>query len=105
LDHGTAVTATHLLVAVGRKPPATDLALGAVGVDVDDRGYIRTDNHLATSARGIYAAGDVTGRMQLTHAAHAMAASRRATHSAIGQRHTVRAAFRGSRSPTPRWPG
>jgi pyruvate/2-oxoglutarate dehydrogenase complex dihydrolipoamide dehydrogenase (E3) component len=49
LDHGTAVTATHLLVAVGRKPPATDLALGAVGVDVDDRGYIRTDNHLATA--------------------------------------------------------
>lgn len=83
LGDGTAVTATHLLVAVGRKPPATDLALGTAGVDVDDRGYIRTDKHLATSARGIYAAGDITGRLQLTHAAHAM--GRLAASNALGR--------------------
>jgi len=83
LDDGTEVTATHLLIAVGRKPPATDLALGAAGVDVDDRGYIRTDKHLATTARGIYAAGDITGRMQFTHAAHAM--GRLAAGNALGR--------------------
>lgn len=37
LNDGTAVAATHILIAVGRKPPATDLALNATGVDVDDK--------------------------------------------------------------------
>jgi len=72
LDDGTSVAATHILIAAGRRPPAVDLGLAAAGVDVDHRGYIRTDKYLAATARGIYAAGDVTGRLQLTHAAHAM---------------------------------
>jgi pyruvate/2-oxoglutarate dehydrogenase complex dihydrolipoamide dehydrogenase (E3) component len=83
LDDGTTVAATHLLVAVGRKPSPTDVALDAAEVEVDDRGYIRTDKHLATTARGIYAAGDITGRMQLTHAAHAM--GRLAAGNALGR--------------------
>ena len=83
LDDGTAVTATHVLVAVGRTPPAADLALGAAGVETDDRDYVTTDRHLATTARGIYAAGDVTGRMQLTHAAYQM--GRLAAGNALGR--------------------
>ncbi len=82
MDDGTTLAATHILVAVGRKPSASDLALEAAGVEVDDRGYIRTDRHLGTAARGIYAAGDITGRMQLTHAAHAM--GRLAASNALG---------------------
>lgn len=45
LDDGAKVRATHVLIAVGRRPPATDLGLDAAGVEVDDRGYIATDRH------------------------------------------------------------
>jgi pyruvate/2-oxoglutarate dehydrogenase complex dihydrolipoamide dehydrogenase (E3) component len=83
LDDGTTVSATHILIAVGRRPPATGLALEAAGVEVDSRGYITTNEHLATTARGVYAAGDITGRMQLTHAAHAM--GRLAAANALGR--------------------
>ncbi|WP_020388699.1 dihydrolipoyl dehydrogenase family protein [Kribbella catacumbae] len=87
LDDGTSLAATHILIAAGRRPPAVDLGLGAAGVDVDHRGYIRTDQHLATTARGIYAAGDVTGRLQLTHAAHAM--GRLAAANALSRRPNI----------------
>lgn len=83
LDDGTTVSATHLLIAVGRRPPSTALGLDAAGVEVDDRGYVRTDERLATTARGVYAAGDVTGRMQLTHAAYVM--GRLAVGNALGR--------------------
>lgn len=83
LDDGTTVTATHILVAIGRRPPAADLAVGAAGVETDPRGYVQTDKHLATTARGIYAAGDVTGRTQLTHAAYQM--GRIAVGNALGR--------------------
>ncbi|MDE0804846.1 MAG: FAD-dependent oxidoreductase, partial [Acidimicrobiales bacterium] len=47
------------------------LDLDRAGVRVDDKGFIVTDDHLATSAPGIYAVGDVNGRFPFTHAAHA----------------------------------
>jgi pyruvate/2-oxoglutarate dehydrogenase complex dihydrolipoamide dehydrogenase (E3) component len=72
LASGEEVTADRLLVAVGRRPVTGDLGVEAAGVHVDQRGCIVTDRHLATTARGIYAAGDVTGRMPFTHAAFAM---------------------------------
>lgn len=84
LDDGSSVAAGHILVAVGRRPPMTDVDLDAAGVEVDGRGYIQTDKHLATSARGVYAVGDITGRLQLTHAAHAM--GRLAAGNALGRR-------------------
>jgi pyruvate/2-oxoglutarate dehydrogenase complex dihydrolipoamide dehydrogenase (E3) component len=72
LVSGEEVTADRLLVAAGRRPVTGDLGVEAAGVHVDQRGCIVTDRHLATTARGIYAAGDVTGRMPFTHAAFAM---------------------------------
>ena len=72
LGDGTEVRAAGLLVAVGRRPVTADLDLPAAGIAVDDRGHIRTDEHLATTTRGVYAAGDVTGRMPFTHAAFEM---------------------------------
>ncbi len=72
LVSGGEVTADRLLVAAGRRPVTGDLGVEAAGVHVDQRGCIVTDRHLATTARGIYAAGDVTGRMPFTHAAFAM---------------------------------
>lgn len=71
-DHGATVTAEHLLVATGRSPAVADLGLAEIGVALDDRGYVRTDAALRTTVEGIYAAGDVTGRLPFTHAADAM---------------------------------
>ena len=65
--------AEQLLVAVGRSPVTRGLGLEAAGVETDERGFIRTTNTLATTARGVWSIGDVTGRMQFTHAAARMA--------------------------------
>jgi pyruvate/2-oxoglutarate dehydrogenase complex dihydrolipoamide dehydrogenase (E3) component len=72
LASGEEMTADRLLVAIGRRPVTRGLDVEAAGVRLDQRGCIVTDRHLATTARGIYAAGDVTGRMPFTHAAFAM---------------------------------
>jgi pyruvate/2-oxoglutarate dehydrogenase complex dihydrolipoamide dehydrogenase (E3) component len=74
----TDVTDPHLsgvesvLVAVGRTPNVDGLGLDRVGVTVDTRG-IKVDDRLRTTNPRIYAAGDVCGRLQFTHAAEAMA--------------------------------
>jgi len=72
LPGGEELTADRLLVATGRGPVTGRLGLQAAGIRQDERGCILTDRHLATTAAGIYAAGDVTGRMPFTHAAFAM---------------------------------
>jgi pyruvate/2-oxoglutarate dehydrogenase complex dihydrolipoamide dehydrogenase (E3) component len=70
---GTTVLADHLLVATGRVPTTDGLGLADAGVEIDERGFIATDESLATTAPGIWAIGDVTGRMPFTHAAGRMA--------------------------------
>ncbi len=70
-DTGDAVEASAVLVAIGRRPVTDGLELANAGVRVDGTGHIETDDHMATSAPGIYAVGDVTGRFPFTHAAHA----------------------------------
>lgn len=65
----------HVIWAIGREPLTAGLDLAAAGVEIDQRGYIRTDRWQATSADGIFALGDVTGRAQLTPVA--IAAGRR----------------------------
>jgi pyruvate/2-oxoglutarate dehydrogenase complex dihydrolipoamide dehydrogenase (E3) component len=72
LDDASQLTADALLVAVGRSPATSGLELPAAGIDTDAKGFVRTDDHLATSADGVYAAGDVAGRLQFTHAADEM---------------------------------
>ena len=58
---------SHLLVALGRTPNADDLGCEAAGIERDRRGFIVVDDGYATSARGVYAVGDVTGGPQFTH--------------------------------------
>ncbi|HEU4913251.1 MAG TPA: FAD-dependent oxidoreductase [Actinomycetes bacterium] len=72
LDDGTAVDAEQLLVTVGRRPVTDGLDVEAAGVRLDDRGFIPVDDRLATNVPGVYAVGDVTGRLQFTHAADEM---------------------------------
>lgn len=84
LASGEEVTADRLLVVTGRRPVTGDLGVEAAGIRLDQQGCIVTDRHLATTARGIYAAGDVTGRMPFTHAAFAM--GRLAARNALRRR-------------------
>ncbi len=84
LASGEEAAADRLLVATGRQPVTGHLHLENAGVRLDERGCIVTGRHLATTAPGIYAAGDVTGRMPFTHAAHAM--GRLAARNALRRR-------------------
>jgi pyruvate/2-oxoglutarate dehydrogenase complex dihydrolipoamide dehydrogenase (E3) component len=69
---GSSLCAEVLLVAVGRRPATAGLNAEAGGVELDQRGFVRSDRFLATSATGVYAVGDVTGRLPFTHAADEM---------------------------------
>ncbi|MGH7659063.1 MAG: FAD-dependent oxidoreductase, partial [Gemmatimonadales bacterium] len=62
------VRGTHLLVATGRRPNTDDLGCEAGGMELDDKGFIRVDDHYRTSAGEVYAVGDITGGPQFTHA-------------------------------------
>ncbi len=53
--------ADRLMLAVGTAPATEGLGLAAAGVQLDDGGFIWTDEEMRTSRRGIWAAGDVTG--------------------------------------------
>ncbi|GGC51834.1 mercuric reductase [Siccirubricoccus deserti] len=71
LRHGPgAVEATHLLVAVGRRPNTDDLGLDRAGVALDRRGYVTVDDALRTNVPGIWALGDCNGRGAFTHTAY-----------------------------------
>jgi mercuric reductase len=54
-----------LLVAVGTAPASAGIGLEKVGVELDDKGFIRVDGQMRTSAPGIWAAGDVVGGMMI----------------------------------------
>ncbi len=69
LDDGRTVDGSHCLLALGSIPSTEDLELEAVGVDLDDHGFIKVDRVSRTSARGIYAAGDCTGVFMLASVA------------------------------------
>jgi dihydrolipoamide dehydrogenase len=58
-----------VLVAVGMKPRSRDLGLEALGVQIDPRGFVRTDDRCQTNVPGIYAIGDVSGPPMLAHKA------------------------------------
>jgi pyruvate/2-oxoglutarate dehydrogenase complex dihydrolipoamide dehydrogenase (E3) component len=64
------VAASHLLLAVGRRPNTDGLGLEAAGVAVDARGFIVVDDELRTSADGVWALGDVNGRGAFTHTSY-----------------------------------
>ncbi|KAJ1973635.1 Glutathione reductase, partial [Dimargaris xerosporica] len=55
-----------VLWAVGRAPTTADLNLGAAGIELDSKGYIKVDEYQATSVSGIFALGDVCGLKELT---------------------------------------
>jgi pyruvate/2-oxoglutarate dehydrogenase complex dihydrolipoamide dehydrogenase (E3) component len=58
---------SHLLLATGRKPNTGALKPAAGGVETDERGFIKANDRLETSAPGVYAIGDVKGGPAFTH--------------------------------------
>lgn len=68
-----ALEAQVTLVAIGFKPNTPDLELNNAGVEVDKRGYVVIDASMRTTAAGVWAIGDVTGKLLLAHVASAMA--------------------------------
>ena len=61
------VEGSHLLVATGRTPNTEALNLPAAGVEVTEKGIIKVNPRLETSAEGIYALGEVAGSPAFTH--------------------------------------
>ncbi len=64
-------TAERALIAIGRTPNVDRLDLENIGINVGLRGEIPVDNFMRTSIPTVYAAGDVTGKLMLAHAASA----------------------------------
>jgi len=82
LSDGTTVEGSHCLMAVGSLPNTEDLGLDDCGVELDAGGYVQVDRVSRTTARGVYAAGDVTGVLML--ASVAAMQGRIAMHHALG---------------------
>lgn len=67
LHDGEKVEGESLLIATGRKPNTASLKPSKGNIKLDKNGHIRVDQHLKTTADGVYAIGDVTGQPAFTH--------------------------------------
>ncbi|HAU1152310.1 TPA: mercuric reductase [Legionella pneumophila] len=61
------IRGTAILIAVGRRANTAGLHLDKTGVELDERGFIKVNEYLETTAAGIWALGDVKGGAQFTH--------------------------------------
>jgi pyruvate/2-oxoglutarate dehydrogenase complex dihydrolipoamide dehydrogenase (E3) component len=59
---------THLLIATGRVANTAGIGLDSAGVALDARGFVQVDEHLRTTAPGVWAIGECAGTPQFTHA-------------------------------------
>ncbi len=67
------IEADMLLVAIGRRPVTDGLNVEAAGIQMNEHGYIEVDELSRTNVPNVYCIGDVSGRMQLAHAATSQA--------------------------------
>lgn len=68
-DGEKAILAEQALVAIGFKPNTAGIGLEEAGVKVNPRGYVEVDERMATTVPGIWAIGDITGKLLLAHVA------------------------------------
>ncbi|HEX7542183.1 MAG TPA: dihydrolipoyl dehydrogenase [Anaerolineales bacterium] len=64
--------AEQALVAIGFRPNSKGLGLEEAGVKISGRGFVEIDEKMATNVPGIWAIGDVTGKLMLAHVGSAM---------------------------------
>ncbi|HOK66730.1 MAG TPA: dihydrolipoyl dehydrogenase [Anaerohalosphaeraceae bacterium] len=82
LSNGQTVEADKVLIATGRRPNTPSLGLETVGLQTD-RGFIRVNERMETSAKGIFCIGDANGLCLLAHAASAQGIT--AAENAVGR--------------------
>ncbi len=68
----TIIEADQTLVAIGFRPNSKGLGLEEVGVKISERGFIEINEKMQTNIPGIWAIGDVTGKLMLAHVGSAM---------------------------------
>jgi dihydrolipoamide dehydrogenase len=61
------VQAEKVLIGAGRALNVEDIGLEAIGVELDDRGFVKVDGNLQTTISGVYAIGDIAGPPTLAH--------------------------------------
>ncbi len=61
------ISGSHLLVATGRTPNTKDLDLDKAGIKTNDRGFVVVNDRLETTAKDVWALGDVNGGPAFTH--------------------------------------
>jgi dihydrolipoamide dehydrogenase len=67
------IEAEQALMAIGFRPNTKELGLEKIGVKMDQRGFIEINDVMETNVPGVYAIGDVTGKLLLAHTASAQA--------------------------------
>jgi dihydrolipoamide dehydrogenase len=65
------VEVERMLVSVGRRPRTVGVGLEEAGVEVDEKGFVRVNEFMQTTAEGVYAIGDIVPTAQLAHLASA----------------------------------
>jgi pyruvate/2-oxoglutarate dehydrogenase complex dihydrolipoamide dehydrogenase (E3) component len=65
-----AIEGTHLLVAGGRTPNTDGIGLEKAGVATDERGHVKVNERLQTTAQDVWAVGDCAGSPYFTHIGH-----------------------------------
>ena len=65
----TNIEGSDILAAAGRVPNTSGIGLELAGIGLDDRGYIRVNERLETSAPDVWAVGECAGSPQFTHVA------------------------------------
>lgn len=61
------IEGSDILVSAGRTPDTQGIGLDTVGIDVNERGYIKVNERLETTAKDVWALGDCAGGPQFTH--------------------------------------
>ncbi|WP_340694510.1 FAD-dependent oxidoreductase [Hydrogenobacter thermophilus] len=82
------VIGSHILIAVGRRANTEHTGIERVGVELDDRGFIKVDDYLQTTNKDIYGAGDCINRMLLVTTA-AMEGAVAAENALLGNRKRI----------------
>jgi dihydrolipoamide dehydrogenase len=64
------IDSDQLIVSTGREPNTKSLDLEKTGVMINEEGFIKVDEYLETTRKGVFAIGDVVGRYQFKHSAN-----------------------------------